>query len=74
MLEEGVSRKPDWVGNHIILAAAYAQTGRLREAKSETQTVLRLEPFFKIDSYGTVFRRPEDRAKLVEGLHKAGLK
>ena len=74
ILEEGVSRKPDWVGNHIILAAAYAQSGRLDNAKLEAQIVIRLEPFFDIDSYGTVFRNPEHRAKIVDGLHKAGLK
>jgi adenylate cyclase len=73
VLEEGVSRKPDWVGNHIIIAAAYAQSDRLEDAKREAQEVLRLEPFFEIDRYGTVFRNKTDRAKIVEGLRKAGL-
>jgi len=34
----------------------------------------RLDPFFELDSYGTVFRNSEDRAKIVDGLRKAGLK
>ena len=74
LLEEGVSRKPDWGGNHIILAAAYAQSGRLDDATHEAQIVLGLEPFFEIDRFGTVFRNPEHRAEILAGLHKAGLK
>jgi adenylate cyclase len=73
MLEEGLNRKPDWVGNHIILAAVYAQSGRLIDAEREAQEVLRLDPFFEIDSYGSVFQNHNDRAKIVEGLRKAGL-
>ena len=74
VLEEGVSRKTDWVGNRIILAAAYAQSARLEDAKREAQEVLRLEPFFEIKNYGTVFRNQADRDKIVQGLRKAGLK
>jgi tetratricopeptide (TPR) repeat protein len=46
VLNEGLNRKPDWVGNHIILTAVYAQSGRSGDAKREAQEVLRLEPFF----------------------------
>ena len=74
ILEEGVSRKPNWVGNHIILAAAYAQLGLIEKAKDETHIVLQLEPFFKVDHYGTVFRNSEHQAQIVDGLLKAGLK
>jgi adenylate cyclase len=74
VLEEGLSLKPDWVGNHIILAAAYAQSDRSDDAEREAQEVLRLEPFFEIENYGTIFRNQDDRAKIVQGLRKAGLK
>ncbi|MCP4298134.1 MAG: tetratricopeptide repeat protein [Proteobacteria bacterium] len=73
VLKEGVSRKPNWVGNHIILAAAYAQASLSSKAEHEAQEVLRLEPFFEIENYGTVFRNQADRAKIVQGLRKAGL-
>ena len=73
VLDEGLNQKPDWVGNHIILTAVYAQSGRSDDAKREAQEVLRLEPFFETDNYGTVFRNKDDRAKIVEGLRKAGL-
>ncbi|MHC4271987.1 MAG: tetratricopeptide repeat protein [Planctomycetota bacterium] len=74
VLEEGLIRKPDWVGNHIALSAAYAQLDRTGDAEREVKEVLRLNPFFKVDSYGTAFRNPSDREKIVEGLRKAGLK
>jgi adenylate cyclase len=73
VLEKGLNRKLDWVGNHIILAAAYAQLDRSDDAKREVQEILRLEPFFKLDNYGTVYRNQADRAKIVQGLRKAGL-
>ena len=73
VLKDGVSRKPNWVGNHIILAAAYAQANLSIEAAHEAQEVLRLEPFFETRNYGTVFRNQADRAKIVQGLRKAGL-
>lgn len=73
LLEEGLSRQPDWAGNHIILAAAYAQSGRSDDAEREAQEILRLDPFFNIDNYGTVFRNQADRDKIVQGLRKAGL-
>jgi tetratricopeptide (TPR) repeat protein len=73
LLEEWLSRNPDWAGNHIILAAAYAQSDRSNDAKREAQEVLRLEPFLAIDNYGTVFRNQADRAKIIQELREAGL-
>jgi adenylate cyclase len=73
-LKRGVSRKPDLVWNHIALAAAYAQSGRSKEASRAATTVLRLHPFFEVDSFGSLFRNPEDRARIAKGLRKAGLK
>jgi adenylate cyclase len=73
ILERGVGQKPDFVGHHLGLAAAYAQAGRFLEAQEAAATVLRLSPFFETESYGSAFRNPADRAALVEGLRKAGL-
>ena len=72
-LEKGVGRRPDFVGHYIHLAAAYAQVGRSEEARQSAEKVLRLDPFFETNSYGSAFRNPADRAAVVEGLHKAGL-
>jgi len=74
ILERGVAQKPDFVGHHLGLAAAYAQLGKSAAAKQAAATVLRLSPFFETESYGTVFQNPADRDDLIEGLRKAGLK
>ncbi len=73
-LEKGVIHRPNFLGYHIALAAAYAQSGRLQDARQSAAKVLRLDPFFEIESYGTAFRNPADRQKIIEGLQKAGLK
>jgi adenylate cyclase len=73
-LKKGVIRKSDFVDLHIILAAAYAQAGQQEDAIREAQTVLKLRPFFEVDSYGTAYRDPADREKIATGLRKAGLK
>ena len=74
ILERGMAQKPDFVGHHVGLAAAYAQLGKSAAAKKAAATVLRLSPFFETESYGTVFQNPADRDALIEGLRKAGLK
>ena len=74
ILKKGLAKNPDYMGHHLMLAAAYAQAGYTEEAKRSAAKVLRLDPFFELDSYGTVFRNSEDRAQIVQGLRKAGLK
>jgi adenylate cyclase len=73
ILKKGLAKNPDYVGHHIMLAAAYAQAGHTKEAKHWASEVFRLDPFFNIDSYGSVFRNPKDRAQIINGLQKAGL-
>ena len=72
-LERGLSWYPDNVFIHIPLAAAYAQAGRLQDAARVAATVRRLHPFFEVDSYGTAFINPVDRARIADGLREAGL-
>ena len=74
ILKKGLAKNPDFMGHYIMLAAAYAQAGYTEEAKRSAAKVLRLDPFFELDSYGTVFRNSEDRSRIVQGLRKAGLK
>jgi adenylate cyclase len=74
ILNKGLTENPNYVGYYIMLAAAYAEAGRNEAAKRSARNVLRLDPFFEVGSYGTVFRNPEDRSRIVDGLRKAGLK
>jgi adenylate cyclase len=71
---KGMSRRPDFSGFHVVLAAAYARLGRNEDASREAEKVLELDPFFDLDSYGTAFRNRSDRQAIIEGLSKAGLK
>ena len=73
-LKVGVRRMPDFLDLHVALAATYAQSGRQEDAVRAAETVRKLNPFFEVDSYGTAFRNPADRAEIVNGLRKAGLK
>jgi TolB-like protein len=66
--------------NHLapmrILAASDALAGRLDEAQRAMTRLRLLDPALRISNLEDVlppFRRAEDRAKLVEGLRKAGL-
>lgn len=72
-LEQGVSLNPNHAFLHIALAAAYAQAGRLDDAARAVASVRRLHPFFEVALFGTRFRNPQDRERIIEGLRKAGL-
>jgi adenylate cyclase len=70
-----ISRNPDFSSAHLHLAAAYAQLGRMGEAKAEAAQTLRIDPTWSIQRVAK--RLPlEDAAtlaRLVESLRKAGL-
>jgi adenylate cyclase len=74
LLEKGIAKQPEFVGNYIVLAAACAQVGMMPKAKRAAEKVLTLHPFFETRFYGTIFRNEEDKQKLIDGLRKAGLK
>jgi adenylate cyclase len=73
-LERGVTQKPGFAGYYIGLAAAYARLGRTADADRAVRQLLRLDPFFKVDAFGSGFRVAADRAAIREGLRMAGLK
>jgi hypothetical protein len=59
-----------------IAAASHALAGRLAEAQRLVERLRQLDPLLRISNLGDImppFRRPEDRAKYVEGLRMAGL-
>jgi adenylate cyclase len=74
VLEGTSGRYPNSAWGHIALAAAYAQAGRSEDAKRSVEIVKRRHPFFEAESSFTLFRNPEDRDKIIDGLRKAGLK
>ena len=73
ILNQGYSRRPDFVGNHIGLAATYAQMGDMAQAREYVAHIRRRLPFFDLNDYGSKFMQADDRDKIVAGLRKAGL-
>jgi adenylate cyclase len=74
VLGKGVIKRPNFVGYHLALAATYAQLERFKEAESSAADVLRFDPFFEVESFGTAFKNEAHRSALADGLRKAGLK
>jgi adenylate cyclase len=70
-----ISRNPDFAGAHLHLASAYAQLGRMEEAKAEAAQTLRLDPSWSVQRVAQrlPFKDAATLARLVEGLRKAGL-
>jgi len=58
-----------------LLAASYAQLGRLEEARQQAALVLEAHPNFSLQQWETIQpdKNPDDTAHFVEGLKKAGL-
>ena len=75
-LKKAVAYSPDELGAHVTLASAYAEAGRLEEARVEAAEVMRILPTFSIESHARVspFKKQEHLDRLVESLRKAGLK
>ena len=72
-LKAGLRTSPSDYFNYAGLAASYAQLGRTDEAVHAAEEVRRVWPFFDIASFVAQFDEA-NRALIVEGLHKAGLK
>ena len=70
-----ISRNPDFFYAHLHLAAAYAQLGRMEEAKSEAAQTLRIDPSFSVQRVAQrlPLKDAAALARLVDGMRKAGL-
>jgi hypothetical protein len=72
---ESASRRPNMQAAHLMLAAAYAQSGQLEEARKQAAEVLRINPGFTIErwkGFRLIFKYPKEFAHR-DGLRKAGL-
>jgi adenylate cyclase len=73
---EAVTRElPGFLTSTCIAAVSAAHAGRVSDAQKAVTLILQIDPALRISNVGTLihFRRPEDAAKWVEGLRKAGL-
>jgi TolB-like protein/class 3 adenylate cyclase len=67
--------QPNYPAATRILAASKALAGQSGEAREAMLRLRGLDPSLRVSNLGEVYplRRPEDLAKVVEGLRKAGL-
>ena len=75
-LKKAVAYSPDDLLAHVALAAAYAEAGRLEEARIEAAEVMRIQPTFSIENYakGRSYKNQAHLDRMIEALRKAGLK
>jgi tetratricopeptide (TPR) repeat protein len=58
---------------HALLAAAYAQQGRVDRAAAAADALWRMDPMFDPQAFGSKLQNPSDLERLRDGLRKAGL-
>jgi adenylate cyclase len=73
VFERAVAREDGNPFIHAMLAAIYAKAGRREEAMREVAEVRRQNPLFDLDTFGTLFRNPAHRDKIVAALQQAGM-
>ncbi|HEY4166037.1 MAG TPA: adenylate/guanylate cyclase domain-containing protein [Reyranella sp.] len=72
---KALREQPNYPAATRILAASKALLGQLSEAHDAMANLRKFDPSLRVSNVSEVYpvRRPEDLAKLVEGLRKAGL-
>ncbi len=75
LFRECASRQPHLQWPRALLAAAYAQSGQLEEARVEAAEVRRINPGFTIERYKRFFvdKDPKEAEHRIDGMRKAGL-
>jgi tetratricopeptide (TPR) repeat protein len=73
--ERALRERPDFLLSVVAAAASNALAGRLEEAQKAIEHLRNLNPTLRISNLEdlTPFRKPEDLARLEDGLRKAGL-
>ncbi len=74
-LRKSKRANPRFIASHRMLAASQALAGDETGAKAAAADVLAADPSFRVSSFVPWYplRRPEDLARLAEGLRAAGL-
>ncbi len=74
-LKRAMRQEPDYIVNHVALAAAYAHSGKDEDARAEAAEILRLNPNFTLRALKAFvpIRKKVDLDRYVAGLRRAGL-
>ena len=73
VLRHALDRNPGYSYGNVMLAAAYAASGRDQEAARQADVVRQRFPHFSPEQFGSLLRDPDQREKLAGALKKAGL-
>jgi TolB-like protein/DNA-binding winged helix-turn-helix (wHTH) protein/Flp pilus assembly protein TadD len=73
VLERVITRKESNPFIYAMLAAAYAESGREQDSRLAAAEVRKLNPFFDVERFGSLFKKAEHRDKLAAALKKTGL-
>ncbi len=73
--ETGLLQQPNSAAAARVAAASHALAGRLHQAHKAIARLRQIDPTFRVSDIRRLFpfRRPQDTARLEEGLRKAGL-
>jgi tetratricopeptide (TPR) repeat protein len=73
--EKALREHPNYLPAIRMSAASHAFAGRLAEAQKAVARMRQIDPALRVAGLKDVvpFRRPEDFARYVEGLRRAGL-
>ncbi len=72
VLERITNRREENPFIYAMLAAAYAESEREVDARSAVAEVRKLNPFFDVARFGSLFKDTKDRERLSNALSKAG--
>jgi class 3 adenylate cyclase/TolB-like protein/Tfp pilus assembly protein PilF len=73
LFELAIERSKDFRPAVAMLAAAYAQAGRLDDAERQAAVVRQRFPDFSREAFGSLMRSPDLREKIASAFKKAGL-
>jgi len=71
-VEGSAGRRGQSMFTYVVLSMAYAELGKLDEAKEVAATARRLNPIFDPEQFGTLLRNQVQLDKVRRGLKKAG--
>jgi adenylate cyclase len=74
--KKALQLNPNDIFTHLSLATVYVSLGRIQDARAEAREVLRIHPKFSVEAFSTrlTYKNQADTERLVDALHKAGLK
>jgi adenylate cyclase len=75
-LQRYLSRYPNFLPSHLMLAAVYSELGQAAEAQAEAAEVLRINPKFSLEVHRqrAPIKDPAVLERHIAALRKAGLK